>query len=187
MTTIALEQTQTTLSELIHRLTPGEEVIIFENDRAVARLVLNPLPSAQQTEPKNQWPCKAGSAKTPSTGWRRTLTPHWTSLMNTWNERYSARQSCLLVVRMGRPLLSPAAKKLIEDPANHKWVSVASCWEIAIKVGLKKLELGQELRLSGTFTVHDPAHRPDHRGQPVLQHRQQQDGPGRPLGCGGVR
>jgi len=63
MTTIALEQTQTTLSELIHRLTPGEEVIIFENDRAVARLVLSPLPSARQSEPGNQWPCKAGSAK----------------------------------------------------------------------------------------------------------------------------
>ncbi len=63
MTTIALEQTQTTLSELIHRLTPGEEVIIFENDRAVARLVLNPLPSARQTEPVGHWPCKAGSAK----------------------------------------------------------------------------------------------------------------------------
>ena len=63
MTTIALEQTQVTLSELIHRLTPGEEVIIFENDRAVARLVLNHLPSAKQTEPKHQWSCKAGSAK----------------------------------------------------------------------------------------------------------------------------
>lgn len=41
------------------------------------------------------------------------------------------------------PLLSPVAKNLIEDPANPKWVSVASCWEIAIKVGLKKLELGE--------------------------------------------
>ena len=63
MTIIALEQAQTTLAELIHRLTPGEEVIIFENDRAVARLVLNPLSPTQQNEPKNQWPCKAGSAK----------------------------------------------------------------------------------------------------------------------------
>ncbi|MCP5127657.1 MAG: type II toxin-antitoxin system prevent-host-death family antitoxin [Gammaproteobacteria bacterium] len=63
MTTIALEQTQTTLAELIHRLTPGEEVIIVENDRAVARLVLNPLPPTQRTGLKNQWPCKAGSAK----------------------------------------------------------------------------------------------------------------------------
>jgi PIN domain nuclease of toxin-antitoxin system len=31
------------------------------------------------------------------------------------------------------PHLSAAAKAFIVDPANHKWVSVASCWEIAIK------------------------------------------------------
>jgi PIN domain nuclease of toxin-antitoxin system len=41
------------------------------------------------------------------------------------------------------PNLSPTAKALIEDPANRKLVSVASCREIAIKVGLKKLTLGQ--------------------------------------------
>ncbi len=41
------------------------------------------------------------------------------------------------------PLLSPAAKQQIEDPANHKWVSVASCWEITIKAGLGKLRLGE--------------------------------------------
>jgi PIN domain nuclease of toxin-antitoxin system len=41
------------------------------------------------------------------------------------------------------PNLSPTAKALIRDPANHKLVSVATCWEIAIKVGLKKLNLGE--------------------------------------------
>jgi PIN domain nuclease of toxin-antitoxin system len=41
------------------------------------------------------------------------------------------------------PLLSRTAKALIEDPSNHKFVSVATCWEIAIKVGLKKLDLGE--------------------------------------------
>jgi PIN domain nuclease of toxin-antitoxin system len=41
------------------------------------------------------------------------------------------------------PNLSSSAKALIEDPANRKLVSVASCWEIAIKVGLKKLSLGE--------------------------------------------
>ncbi len=39
--------------------------------------------------------------------------------------------------------LSPTAKMLIEDPANRKLVSIAICWEIAIKVGLKKLDLGE--------------------------------------------
>ena len=33
------------------------------------------------------------------------------------------------------PLLSATAKGLIEDPLNHKLVSIATCWEIAIKVG----------------------------------------------------
>ncbi len=41
------------------------------------------------------------------------------------------------------PQLVPTAKSLIEDPANRKHVSVATCWEIAIKAGLKKLELGE--------------------------------------------
>lgn len=40
------------------------------------------------------------------------------------------------------PALSAAAKTLIEDPSNRKLVSVASCWEIAIKAGLGKLKLG---------------------------------------------
>src|SRR6516164_5348893 len=46
------------------------------------------------------------------------------------------------------PLLSKAAKTLIEDPSNRKLVSIASCWEIAIKAGLGKLKLGEP---SGTY------------------------------------
>jgi PIN domain nuclease of toxin-antitoxin system len=41
------------------------------------------------------------------------------------------------------PNLTPTAKALIADPANQKLVSVATCWEIAIKVGLKRLNLGE--------------------------------------------
>ncbi len=41
------------------------------------------------------------------------------------------------------PRLSLAAKALIEDSANRKLLSVASCWEVAIKAGLKKLALGE--------------------------------------------
>lgn len=40
------------------------------------------------------------------------------------------------------PHLVPNAKALIEDSLNRKFVSMATCWEIAIKVGLKKLDLG---------------------------------------------
>jgi PIN domain nuclease of toxin-antitoxin system len=44
------------------------------------------------------------------------------------------------------PKLSASAKKAIEDAENRKLVSIASCWEIAIKVGLGKLDLGESSR-----------------------------------------
>ena len=39
MATITIQEAQATLPELIRRLTPGEEVILMENDRPVAKLV----------------------------------------------------------------------------------------------------------------------------------------------------
>lgn len=44
------------------------------------------------------------------------------------------------------PQLSAAAKMCIEEPANRKLVSIASCWEIAIKVTSGKLVLGEPSR-----------------------------------------
>ena len=41
------------------------------------------------------------------------------------------------------PLLSATARSLIEDAGNRKLLSLASCWEIAIKAGLGKLKLGE--------------------------------------------
>ena len=41
------------------------------------------------------------------------------------------------------PRLSVAAKALIVNAANRKLVSVASCWEIAIKASIGKLKLGE--------------------------------------------
>jgi PIN domain nuclease of toxin-antitoxin system len=41
------------------------------------------------------------------------------------------------------PALSAIARTLIENAANRKLVSVATCWEIAIKAGLGKLKLGE--------------------------------------------
>jgi PIN domain nuclease of toxin-antitoxin system len=40
------------------------------------------------------------------------------------------------------PQLSATAKSAIEDAANQKLLSIASCWEIAIKAGNGKLSLG---------------------------------------------
>jgi prevent-host-death family protein len=48
MPTVSIEEAQNKLSELIHRLTPGEEVVITENNQPVARLV----PAAPTGEPR---------------------------------------------------------------------------------------------------------------------------------------
>lgn len=42
---------------------------------------------------------------------------------------------------MGSANLSATARALIEDPANERMLSVASLWEMAIKVSLGKLTL----------------------------------------------
>jgi PIN domain nuclease of toxin-antitoxin system len=42
--------------------------------------------------------------------------------------------------------LSTLAKEKLEDPGNRKLVSMATCWEIAIKAGLGKLSLGEPSR-----------------------------------------
>ncbi|MGD9893920.1 MAG: type II toxin-antitoxin system VapC family toxin [Dehalococcoidia bacterium] len=44
---------------------------------------------------------------------------------------------------IGSPNLSTVARRLIEDPRNVRLLSIASIWEIAIKLRLGKLELTQ--------------------------------------------
>ena len=51
----------------------------------------------------------------------------------------------------GNPRLSTIARGHIEDPANVKWISIASLWEIAIKVAIGKLSL--TLSLPDLFMV----------------------------------
>jgi prevent-host-death family protein len=46
--TLTIEEARNKLGELIHRLTPGDEVVITENDQPVARLV----PAAPLREPR---------------------------------------------------------------------------------------------------------------------------------------
>ena len=55
MHTVSIQEAQDKLTELIHRLDPGDEIVITENDEPVAKLA--------RAEPSNQWPCKAGSTK----------------------------------------------------------------------------------------------------------------------------
>ena len=42
MTFITIEDAQARLPELIHNLTPGEELVITENSREIAKLVVQP-------------------------------------------------------------------------------------------------------------------------------------------------
>ncbi len=55
MVSVTIQEAQAQLLDLIHRLNVGDEVVITENDQPVAKLA--------RTEPQEQWPCKAGSAK----------------------------------------------------------------------------------------------------------------------------
>lgn len=65
------------------------------------------------------------------------------------------------------PKLSPRARQLLEDPENEPTLSVASLWEMAIKIGLGRLErrrsfadlvtekiLGQDLELLSISPAH---------------------------------
>ncbi|HEV3081971.1 MAG TPA: type II toxin-antitoxin system Phd/YefM family antitoxin [Gemmataceae bacterium] len=48
MSTVTIEEAQAKLTDLIHNLTPGAEVVITENNRPVARLL------ATKQEPQRQ-------------------------------------------------------------------------------------------------------------------------------------
>ncbi len=45
----------------------------------------------------------------------------------------------------GDKQLSSKARRRLEDPRNESFLSIASVWEMAIKVGIGKLRLGDEL------------------------------------------
>jgi antitoxin (DNA-binding transcriptional repressor) of toxin-antitoxin stability system len=55
MPTVTIKQAQAHLPERIQHLNIGDELVITENNLPVARLA--------RTEPKQLWPCRAGSAK----------------------------------------------------------------------------------------------------------------------------
>ena len=53
-TTISVEEAQANLKSLIHRLAPGEEVVITENEQPVAKLVSEP---AKERQPRKAGNC----------------------------------------------------------------------------------------------------------------------------------
>ena len=44
MSTVSIEEAKVNLSELVHGLMPGDEVVIVENDQPVARIVAPVVP-----------------------------------------------------------------------------------------------------------------------------------------------
>jgi PIN domain nuclease of toxin-antitoxin system len=80
----------------------------------------------------------------------------------------------------GAPELSPTARGAIEDGANDVFVSIASAWEIAIKVGIGKLSLDapsagvffdEQMATNGfAYLSIEPAH-VFHAGALPLHHR----------------
>ena len=52
MSTITLQEAQSNLAELVHRLAPGEGVTITENDRPVARLAVPLIAPAHSPRPR---------------------------------------------------------------------------------------------------------------------------------------
>lgn len=59
MTTIPLHEAQSTLSELVHRLAPGEIVTITENDKPVAQIMtlqVTAKPAIQTRPPRPRPP-----------------------------------------------------------------------------------------------------------------------------------
>ena len=55
--------------------------------------------------------------------------------------KYLLDTHTLLWFLMGDKKLSDKARRLIDNPRNAKFLSIASLWEIAIKVSLRKLVL----------------------------------------------
>jgi len=51
MNAVTLEQAQAQLPDLIHKLAPGEEIVITENNQPVAKLVSEPLKAKSGLRP----------------------------------------------------------------------------------------------------------------------------------------
>ena len=51
MATVTIQEAQAKLADLIHKLTPGDEVVITENNQPVARLVSEKPPVRQRPGP----------------------------------------------------------------------------------------------------------------------------------------
>lgn len=51
LTSITIEEAQASLKDLIHKLNPGQELIITENEQPIAKLISEPQKSQQRLGP----------------------------------------------------------------------------------------------------------------------------------------
>jgi antitoxin (DNA-binding transcriptional repressor) of toxin-antitoxin stability system len=63
MATISIAEARAKLDELIHGLTPGEEIVITENDRPVATLILPRQLAELGDSGRARKPCEPGTMK----------------------------------------------------------------------------------------------------------------------------
>jgi len=87
-TTITLEEAQVSLSELIHRMAPGEEVVITENQQPVARLVSELKSKREPIGPlRSRWKKRKCRSRNSFIGWlpvRKLSSPRINSLSPDW-------------------------------------------------------------------------------------------------------
>ena len=149
MTTLNLYEAKTQLSKLVDRAAAGEEIVIAKAGKPMARLV--PL------EPRR--PRKSGFSRARS-GWRTTSTkPRRRSSAISRTARSSHRtrttgrhdrrpvapgHACSALVDGGRSEASDDLDATIRSAATV-FVSVATAWEIAIKISAGKLTLAMPL------------------------------------------
>ena len=55
MTTVTIEEAQANLKELIHRMTPGDELIITENQQTIAKVVTQTSSESKLRPPPGAW------------------------------------------------------------------------------------------------------------------------------------
>ena len=101
MSTITLQEAQANLAERVHRLAPGEDVTITENDRPVARLV---APSPPLRARRSSRACRRPGIARDCSWSPMTSRSRWRRCGSTWNQP-PARYLCAPVVPVQRLLI----------------------------------------------------------------------------------
>ena len=130
--TITIEEAQAQLKELIHRLAPGEEVIITEDQQPVAKLVSEP------PRPKPGLRPPPGLGK----GFITIIADddeHLEGLRGVHAVRLLLDTHAMYWYIEDDPQLSGPARTSIQDASNEILISPASYWEIAIKVSHRQV------------------------------------------------